>query len=185
MPPQWQQGQPGLHQAPQWQPQESQAYQYPQYQAPPPQFVPQAPPTAPPREPAPAGRPQAKKQGASTGARAGCAVALLAVAGLIAWFLVSVYGGSSGSFSAKATDMTVVNPATLAVTFKVTNTGSSAATPMCMVDVTDASGTYSGADEGSLSNPVQPGATVTSVMQVTVTHQGAQYVTSATVSCSG
>jgi hypothetical protein len=79
----------------------------------------------------------------------------------------------------------VINPAAVDVTLKVTNTGSSPATPMCTVDATDSSGAYSGVNAGSLSSAVQPGQTTTTVMEVTITNQGAQYVTSATVSCSG
>jgi hypothetical protein len=107
------------------------------------------------------------------------------VLGVLAWFLVSVYGGSSGSFKARVAGTNVVNPATLAVTIQVTNTGSSAAAPDCTVDASDASGTYSGANEGTFSSAIAPGQTSTSVMEVTITGQGARYVTSATVTCSG
>lgn len=97
---------------------------------------------------------------------------------------MSVYGGSD-PFTATASDIMVVNPAAVDVTLKITNTGSSAATPTCTVEASDSSGAYSGVNAGSLGSPVQPGQTVTSVMEVTITNQGAQYVTSATVSCSG
>ena len=109
----------------------------------------------------------------------------LAIIGALAWFLVSVYGGSSGSFKARVTSTNVVNPATLAVAIQVTNTSGSAATPDCTVDATDPSGAYTGANEGTFSSAIAPGQTDTSVMDVTITGLGARYVTSATVTCSG
>ena len=109
-------------------------------------------------------------------------VILLGFAGITAWFLWSVYS-SSGSFTAKVTGTTVINPATLAVTIQVTNTGTSAATPMCTVDATAPARAYTGVNAGSLSAPVQPGQTMTTVMDVVITGQGARYVTQATVSC--
>ena len=84
-------------------------------------------------------------------------------------------------FKATVAGYTVVNPA-LSVAFHITNTGSSAAIPTCTVDASDESGAYSGVNEGSLSDPVAAGATATTDMNVTVSNQGAQYITSVTVS---
>lgn len=195
IPPQWQQERPGPDQAPRYQPQ---AYQQPRRQPPGPQFTPAASPRpaqqvpvpaspAPRQAPKAAAAPKAPAPGAKRkpNARAwGCLGFALAVVGLIAWFLVSVFGATD-PFTAKTDGIMVVNPAAVDVTLKITNTSSSPATPTCTVDASDSSGAYSGVNEGSLSEPVQPGQTMTSVMEVTITHQGAQYVTSATVSCSG
>lgn len=105
-----------------------------------------------------------------------------AVIGIIIAIATSGGGGPS-PWKAAVGDTAVINPADLAVTVHVTNTGKTAATPTCTVRASDPSGAYTGFDEGTLANPVQPGQTVTYVDNVTISGQGAQYVTSATVSC--
>lgn len=104
--------------------------------------------------------------------------------------VIAVAGASHGSGkSAKfsgtidTNSFNVVNPATLAVTFHVTNNGTAAATPTCMIDVNDDNYTYTGADQVTLKS-VDPGQTVTSVDNLTITKQGAQYITQGKVTCS-
>ncbi len=108
------------------------------------------------------------------------------VIGLIGWFIYSVYIAPSGA-KYKATldtsSFNVVNPATLGVIFHVKNTGSKAGTPYCTINVSDTNGTYSGTDAFTLKT-VQPGQTVTSADNLTITKQGAQYVTGGTISCN-
>ena len=151
--------------------------QPPQHQQPQPQYAPQ--PVAPPapRQPAPAA---AKRK---PSARRGC-LALVMLAGVIGVIIaVATSGGGGGSFKASVGGYTVINPADLAVVIHVTNTGKAAATPTCTISASDPSGAYTGFDEGTLTAPVPAGRTVTYVDNVTITGQGAQYVTSVTVSC--
>lgn len=114
----------------------------------------------------------------------GCAilVGLLVAAGL--GVKSCVFGDDGTSYSATVADFTVVNPADLAVTFHVTNTGKKAGTPECTVQAQDPSYTYHGIDIGKLSDPIPPGETKTTVMNLTISKQGASYVTDATVKCS-
>lgn len=110
--------------------------------------------------------------------------AIIAVALIVAVSAaLSGGGGASASWKARVTNYVVINPADLAVTVQVTDTGKAAGTPTCTVQASDAAYAYTGFDEGTLDRPVQPGATTTYVDNVTITHQGAQYVTQVTVSC--
>ena len=141
--------------------------QQPQYPPPPPRYQ-------PPRQPPP----RKRHRGLRIFALLSVLLAIVVIAVVIA-----TSGGSGGSFKAVVADYVVINPADLAVTIHVTNTGSSAATPTCTVDAQDPSGAYSGVDVGTLASPVAAGQTTTYVDNVTITHEGAQYVTQVTVSC--
>lgn len=95
-------------------------------------------------------------------------------------------GGNSKSQYSGSVDISssqVVNPATLAVTFHVTNHGSKAGTPNCTINVGDVNDSYTGSDAFTM-NSIKPGQTVTSVDNLTITHQGAQYVTQGTITCN-
>lgn len=116
----------------------------------------------------------------------GLRIACLAVIGtavIIVAVTVLASGGGGTTWKATVADYTVINPADLAVTVHVANTGTRAGTPTCKINAQDPSGAYSGFDEGTLTSPVRPGATATYVDNVTITSQGAQYVTQVTVSC--
>jgi hypothetical protein len=113
----------------------------------------------------------------------GCMVVAAVAVGAVIVIVAATSGGSGGSFKAAVENYTVINPADLAVAVHVTNTGSTAATPTCTVTAQDPSGAYSGFDEGTLTSPVQPGATTTYVDNVTISGQGAQYVTQVSVTC--
>jgi hypothetical protein len=90
----------------------------------------------------------------------------------------------STTYSAVVQDFTAINPADLAVTVKVTNTGSHSGTPTCSITAHDASYAYHGVDAAQMAGAIAPGTTVTSVMNLTITSQGAAYVTDVTVKCS-
>ena len=91
--------------------------------------------------------------------------------------------GSGTTYTAKVDNYAVVNPADLSVVIEVTNTGSKPGTPSCTIDAQDPSFAYSGVDVATLANPVAPGATTHFADNVTITQQGAQYVTQVTVKC--
>lgn len=150
------------------------------YSQPPPfQYQPYQPPA-----PAPVLAPQRRRATPRRKVRKGRLFAVLVVLGLVIWGISSLVGGGSGAtWKATVENYQVTNPADLGVTVQVTNTGSKAAKPTCMVRAEDPSGAYSGFDEGTLTSPVQPGRTATYVDNVTITHQGARYVTQVTVSC--
>lgn len=113
-------------------------------------------------------------------------IIVLVVIFLIGWFIYSVFfssGGSKYSATIDTGSFNVVNPATLGVIFHVKNTGSKAGAPYCTINVSDANGNYSGTDGFTLKN-IKPGQTVTSVDNITITKQGAQYVTTGSISCN-
>lgn len=123
----------------------------------------------------------AKNEGS---AKVGCAA--LVVLGLLIWGGIEIFGGSSSgtTYQTTVSDFVVVNPADLAVTLHITNTGGKAGTPDCTVNANDGSYTYTGINEGTLSDSIAPGKTSTTVMQVTITKQGASFVTDVTAKCS-
>ncbi len=116
------------------------------------------------------------------------AIVVLLVIVLIGWFIYSVFiaPGSGAKYKATldTTSFNVINPATLGVTFHVKNIGTKAGNPTCTIDVSDTSGTYNGTDVLSDGPTIKPGQTVTSADQITITKQGAQYVTGGTISCN-
>jgi hypothetical protein len=109
-------------------------------------------------------------------------IALAAIAAIAAACLTGCGGGTT--YKAKVQDYNVINPADLGVTVQVTNTGSKAGTPSCTIDAQDPSFAYSGVDVATLKDPVAPGATTHFADNITITGQGAQYVTQVTVKCT-
>jgi hypothetical protein len=120
------------------------------------------------------------------GRRRGCLVAVAAVLVIVAVVVIAAAlsaGGGGTTYSARVQDRVVLNPASLAVTVRVTNTGSSAGTPACTIQASDPSGAYTGTDVATLRNPVAAGATAVFADDLVITSQGARFVTSVTVSC--
>jgi len=158
---------------------QGQRYAAPQRPAPVPYPPSRTAPPAPPARPPAQQSPPRRKPSAARG--------FIILAVILAAIVIAVIeltgGGSGGSFKATVAGYTVINPADLSVAVHVTNTGSSAATPTCTVKANDPSYAYTGFDEGTLTSPVPAGQTVTYVDNVTITGQGAQYVTQVTVSC--
>lgn len=108
--------------------------------------------------------------------------AVLAAAPLL---LASCSSGPAATFRASITNRAVINPATLAVTIQVTNTSKAAGTPQCTIQASDASGSYSGTDVATMRSQLAQGKTTTFVDDLTITSQGARFVTSVTVKCAG
>lgn len=92
----------------------------------------------------------------------------------------------SAKYSATTGDnaISVMSDTTVGVSFHVKNIGSKAGSPTCTVNVNDPSYKYTGFSEAQLKSDLQPGDTATSAIEITVTHQGAQYITQAKVSCN-
>jgi len=80
-------------------------------------------------------------------------------------------------------DVEVINPADLRIFAVVKNTGSAPGTPNCNIQAEDASYTYTGFDLVTDKSALQPGATSTFSDDITITKQGAQYVTQITIDC--
>jgi hypothetical protein len=157
------------------------------YERAPGSYQPAPPPAArqaAPARPAPAPRKAAKRKKKGS-PLVGC-LAVVALIGVIIWAVVSLtsHSGPSAAWKANVQDFNVLSPADLAVTVRVTNTGQEAGTPTCTVQASDPTNTYIGTDVGTLSKPMAAGSYSVYVDNVTITKQGAQYVTNVTVSCS-
>jgi hypothetical protein len=90
----------------------------------------------------------------------------------------------SASFSGEIGTWKAINPASGVVTFSITNNGDAPGKPDCKVAVQDDSGTYRGYDYPIFDNDVAPGETVKGNMTLTVTKEGASYVTTGSVTCN-
>lgn len=109
-------------------------------------------------------------------------LALLIGGGIWAWN--ALFGAPSAHYEAVVLEHSVVNPATLSVGVGVTDTGKGAGVPQCTIGAQDSSGTYKGFGSVTLKNKLEPGQDTTFTDDIVITHQGAQYVTEVTVSCS-
>jgi len=78
-----------------------------------------------------------------------------------------------------------VNPADLAVTVRVRNTGTESGTPECTINASDPSGTYHGFDIATFRGRLRGGQVAAYTDQVVITSQGSAYVTSVSVHCTG
>jgi hypothetical protein len=110
---------------------------------------------------------------------------ILLIVVIVVILAVSSGSGSSGpAWRARAVRFAVISPAGLAVTAKVTNTGTKAATPECTVNASDPAGAYTGVDIFTLKDAVRPGRSAFFTGDLTITGEGARYVTKVTVTCS-
>ena len=115
--------------------------------------------------------------GLSVGAWVG--IVVIAMIGL-GWFLAS-NSGSSGSFSGRVISYQVVNPASLQVSLRVTNTGDTAGNWQCTVEANDSSGAYHGFDILSSTSPLTAGSSDVYRGTLIITSEGAPFVNSVTV----
>jgi hypothetical protein len=90
----------------------------------------------------------------------------------------------SASFSGEIGTWDAINPASGVVTFTITNNGDAPGKPDCKVAVQDSSGTYRGYDYPIFDQDVAPGESVKGNMTLTVTKEGAAYVSTGSVTCS-
>jgi hypothetical protein len=110
----------------------------------------------------------------------------LAIILLIVISIVIANSGPKAKYQASVdtSSFVVVNPTTLSAGGTVKNIGKKAGKPMCTIDVSDASGNYSGQDMAQLNTTLQPGqSTRFQDQNITITKQGAQYVTQGTITC--
>ena len=107
---------------------------------------------------------------------------------LIIWGIFAIFFGGSGKKAkyqgtVETSSFNVINPATLGVAFHVKNTGNAPGAPYCTLQVNDQNDNYSGTDAFTLKT-IQPGQTITSTDNLTITKQGAQYVTTGSITCN-
>lgn len=114
--------------------------------------------------------------------------AVLAVLAVIIggyWAYTALFSGPPASYAATVTGHTIVDPATLSVAIRVTNTGKGTGTPSCQINASDPSGSHTGADLVTLQNALGPGqSTNFADPHITITGQGAASVTQVSVKCS-
>ena len=126
---------------------------------------------------------------------------ILAIAILVLFVIGSFTGGSDSTtstptpevstepevitiFSGELTRWEPLNPASGRAVFTIRNIGEVAGTPKsCTVRVQDDSGTYKGYDFISGFNEIKPGAKFMGNVVLTVTKEGASFVTQGSVSC--
>lgn len=112
------------------------------------------------------------------------------------FFLISIFSGSgsdvdssnatktNASFTGKIISSKVINPATVNVSFEITNNGTDPDVPNCKVSVQDSSGTYRGYDFPIFNYPLEPKSSISGNINLTVTKEGAFFVTQGEVTCS-
>lgn len=105
-----------------------------------------------------------------------CAVALAACGG--------TGGSGGGEVVTQVADIRVINPAMVAVDFTAENTGGSTLTLQCEVAVIDPDGTSEGSKTVTVPD-VEPGSVQPASVQVEVSDEGAEFVTQASVECTG
>jgi hypothetical protein len=88
-------------------------------------------------------------------------------------------------FPAQIENIMVVNPATVKVFFNVKNDSSGDVQPSCTVEVKDDSGTYHGYDIFDIGEAISPGQQKNGAGIITVTKQGAAFVTKGSITCTG
>lgn len=91
--------------------------------------------------------------------------------------------GSSSTFDAEVVGYQPANPASIAFTARVENTGDESAAPSCTVSFDDGSGAYHGFDVFSLEDELAPGEDTIFRGTVVIEDQGAGYVDRAEIDC--
>ena len=103
--------------------------------------------------------------------------------------IIVVAGGSAGTSykaSFQAGGITAVNPAEAKVYITVVNTGKNSGTPTCTINLSSPGGAYTGFDGLTPVEAIPAGKQESYTDTITVTNQGAKYVTvgASTVTCS-
>ena len=126
----------------------------------------------------------------------GCLTAVLVVIviGLVASIAIPVIfsmnarnhpAAPQATFTGRITHTRVDDPATLMVWFSVKNTSKTLTGKWsCDIFVTNSGGAYTGSDTFDATAPLRPGVTLIVHGPITVTGQGAAYITSGSATCS-
>jgi hypothetical protein len=81
-------------------------------------------------------------------------------------------------------DVTVINPATVAVALVITNHGVSEVTPTCDVTAGNADGSHHGTGQFHLADPIGPGHSTRFTAELVISGLGALAITQASAHCS-
>lgn len=82
------------------------------------------------------------------------------------------------------TNIVPLNPATVKMFFRVENIGKASGTPKCTLDVRDPGYNYTGFTFINAKDPIKPGKYANFTATITVTNEGATYVTRGTAKCT-
>lgn len=111
-------------------------------------------------------------------------VIVLVFGGLFLWWVIHTMNKSdSGKTGASITSYTAINPGTLEVHYSVQNTTDRAGKSNCSITMKDAASTYNGYGTYQSNVEIQPGQTYSGVGNVTITNNGASYVTRGGITC--
>ncbi|HKR81373.1 MAG TPA: DUF4307 domain-containing protein [Candidatus Saccharimonadales bacterium] len=102
---------------------------------------------------------------------------------LLVVIIISTSGGAKASYQVTDIKPAFVDDQTVSVSFRVKNIGNADGTPYCQVNAHDPSSDYYGGNSGKMDSSIKAGDSTSTTMAVTITKQGAQYVTTADVRC--
>lgn len=117
-------------------------------------------------------------------------ITALGILGIILWIFIGAATsetkpeGPKPSYEASIINYGVVDPATLKAHVKVKNISNVEGKPSCTVNASNNGGAYHGFDIFSTSETLQPGNEVAFNGNITITNEGANYITNVTVECS-
>lgn len=110
-------------------------------------------------------------------------VVVVCITVLVAIGLALEYDKPVSSYNARTVSSLVLDPATLNVTIAVDNVGEVKGKPECTVRAQNPSGSYSGWEISAMNNEIAPGDTDSISVNLTISNQGAIYITQITSSC--
>jgi hypothetical protein len=106
--------------------------------------------------------------------------------GVLLLVILIISFGSSGDkakYQVSGIKPVLVDDQTVSVGFRVKNIGKTDGTPFCTVNAHDTNSDYYGGNNGKLDSSIKVGDSTATAMPVTITKHGAQYVTTADVTC--
>jgi hypothetical protein len=115
------------------------------------------------------------------------AIVIAALVGLLTLWMVLRPASSPADLRVqpiRPADVTVINPAKVAVAVVVTNHGAHDVTPTCDVAAGNADGSHRGTGQFHLADPIAPGQSTRFTAQLVISGLGALAVTQASAHCS-
>ena len=91
--------------------------------------------------------------------------------------------GGARVYPASVDGYAVIDPATIAVRFSVHNNGTKSVSPDCTITLENVGGSYHGFDVFTM-NPISAGRVVHATGNITITSQGAHFVTQSKINCT-
>jgi len=103
----------------------------------------------------------------------------LVVLALIVVLVIALNGGTNVSYRASIASVQPFSSTEVSVSVQVTNAGSGSGTPACTINLKSPNGAYTGEGVITASQSLAQGAQTTLHDTITVTHDGAHFVTAA------